>query len=53
MRRFLLLSAFVLCATTLFAQIENSQINGSFQIDGQYYQVDEAIGITCYKRTDR
>ena len=46
MRRFLLLSAFVLCATAMFAQVENAQVNGSFQIDGQYYQVDEAIGIT-------
>ena len=48
MRRILLLLAFVSCATISFAQIEigNSQVNGSFQIDGQYYQVDEAIGIT-------
>ena len=46
MRRFLLLSALILCATGLFAQIGNSQVNGSFQIDGQYYKVDEAIGIT-------
>ena len=46
MRRFLLLSAFVLCATAMFAQVENAQVNGSFQIDGQYYRVDEAIGIT-------
>lgn len=46
MRRFLLLSALVLCATALFAQIENSQVNGSFQVDGQYYQVDKEIGIT-------
>ena len=46
MRRILLLLAFVSCATISFAQIGNSQVNGSFQIDGQYYQVDEAIGIT-------
>ena len=47
MRRFLLLSALVLSATGLFAQsFGNSQVNGSFQIDGQYYMVDESIGIT-------
>ena len=46
MKRFLLLSALVLCATGLFAQIENSQVNGSFQVDGQYYMIDDAIGIT-------
>ena len=49
MKRFLLLSALVLCVTGLFAQIENSQINGSFQIDGQYYMTDEAIDITEQK----
>ena len=46
MRRFLLLLALVSCATGLFAQVENAQVNGSFQIDGQYYRVDEGIGIT-------
>ena len=46
MRRILLSLAFVFCATVLFAQVENAQVNGSFQIDGQYYRVDEAIGIT-------
>ncbi|MBR4155230.1 MAG: hypothetical protein IKU01_00810 [Bacteroidales bacterium] len=46
MRRFLLLLALVASATGLFAQVETAQINGSFQIDGQYYKVDEAIGIT-------
>ena len=46
MRRILLLLAFVSCATVSFAQIGNSQVNGSFQIDGQYYRVDEGIGIT-------
>ena len=46
MRRILLSLAFVFCATALFAQVENAQVNGSFQIDGQYYKVDEAIGIT-------
>ena len=47
MKRFLLSLAFVFCATTaIFAQVENAQVNGSFQIDGQYYMVDEAIGIT-------
>lgn len=46
MRRFLLSLALVLCATGLFAQIENSQVNGSFQIDGQYYMVDKGIDIT-------
>ncbi len=46
MRRFLLSLALVFCATSLFAQLDNSQVNGSFQVDGQYYQVDEAIGIT-------
>ena len=46
MKRFLLSLALVLCATGLFAQVENAQVNGSFQIDGQYYQVDEGIGIT-------
>ena len=44
MRRILLSLAFVFCATALFAQVENAQVNGSFQIDGQYYKVDEAIG---------
>ena len=46
MRRILLLLAFVSCAAISFAQVENAQVNGSFQIDGQYYRVDEAIGIT-------
>ena len=46
MKRFLLSLALVFCATGLFAQVENAQINGSFQVDGQYYKVDEAIGIT-------
>ena len=47
MKRFLLSAALFLCSTGLFAQsINESQVNGSFQIDGQYYQVDEAIGIT-------
>ena len=46
MKRFLLSLALVFSATGLFAQIENAQVNGSFQVDGQYYQVDEAIGIT-------
>ena len=46
MRRFLLSLALVFCATGLFAQIENSQVNGSFQVDGQYYMIDDAIGIT-------
>lgn len=45
MKRFLLSLALVFCATSLFAQLDNSQVNGSFQVDGQYYQVDEAIGI--------
>ena len=47
MKRFLLSAALFLCSTGLFAQsINDSQVNGSFQIDGQYYKVDEAIGIT-------
>ncbi|MBO5809715.1 MAG: hypothetical protein J6R17_07385 [Bacteroidales bacterium] len=47
MKRFLLSAALFLCSTGLFAQsINESQVNGSFQIDGQYYKVDEAIGIT-------
>ena len=46
MKRFLLLSILVLSVTGLFAQFDNSQINGSFQIDGQYYMVDDGIGIT-------
>lgn len=46
MKRFLLLSVLVLSVTGLFAQFDNSQINGSFQIDGQYYMADDAIGIT-------
>ncbi len=46
MKRFLLSLALVFCATSLFAQLDNSQVNGSFQVDGQYYQVDEGIGIT-------
>ena len=47
MKRFLLSAALFLCSTGLFAQsVNESQVNGSFQIDGQYYKVDEAIGIT-------
>ena len=47
MKRFLLSAALFLCSTGLFAQsINEAQVNGSFQIDGQYYKVDEAIGIT-------
>ena len=47
MKRFLLSAALFLCSTGLFAQsISEAQVNGSFQIDGQYYKVDEAIGIT-------
>ena len=46
MKRFLLSLALVLCATGLFAQVENAQVNGSFQVDGQYYMVDNGIGIT-------
>ena len=45
MKRFLLLSALVISATGLFAQ-SNAQVNGSFQVDGQYYMIDDAIGIT-------
>ena len=47
MRRILLLLAFVSYATISFAQIGigNSQVNGSFQIDGQYYMLDTPIGI--------
>ena len=26
--------------------LENSQVNGSFQTDAQYYMLDEGIGIT-------
>ena len=47
MKRFLLSAALFLCSTGLFAQsINESQVNGSFQIDGQYYMADDAIGIT-------
>lgn len=46
MKRFLLSLALVFFATGLFAQVENAQVNGSFQVDGQYYKVDESIGIT-------
>lgn len=48
MKRFLLVSALVLSVVGSFAQspFANSQVSGSFQIDGQYYMVDEAIGIT-------
>ena len=47
MRRLLLSAALFLCSIGLFAQsIDNAQVNGSFQVDGQYYKVDEAIGIT-------
>lgn len=46
--------ALFLCATGLYAQIlENSQINGSFQIDGQYYMIDKGIGITEDKINDK
>lgn len=46
-RRILLLSI-LLCAGQVFAQsfLENSQVSGSFQIDGQYYNPDKNLGIT-------
>lgn len=54
MRRLILMLALFLCATGLYAQIlENSQINGSFQIDGQYYMIDKGIGITEDKINDK
>lgn len=42
---FLLLLCMVVRSENGFSQIfQNSQIHGSFQIDGQYYQTDSAIG---------
>ena len=29
--------------------LENSQVNGAFQADGQYYMLDEGIGIDDLK----
>ena len=46
MKKLFLSLALLLGATTMFAQVENAQVNGSFQIDGQYYMVDDGIGIT-------
>lgn len=49
MRKLLLLFvAIIICATTTYAQsfITESKINGSFQIDGNYYWPDSGIGIT-------
>jgi hypothetical protein len=39
---------FLLAFTTVEAQdfIDKAQINGSFQVDGQFYQPDDALGIT-------
>ncbi|HNQ12377.1 MAG TPA: DUF6029 family protein [Bacteroidia bacterium] len=43
--KFSLLYFLILISSASFAQVlQNSQINGSFQIDGQYYQTDSAIG---------
>ena len=48
MRRLLVLPALLLACLSLNAQslTDGSQVNGSFQIDGQYYRADEGIGIT-------
>lgn len=47
MRRLILLVALVVSSIAMNAQIlENSSVNGSFQIDGQYYIPDQGIGIT-------
>jgi len=39
---------FLLAFTSLEAQdfLDKAQINGSFQVDGQFYQPDDALGIT-------
>lgn len=49
MKRFLIFTILILCAFHSHAQsfLDGSRINGSFQIDGQYYNVDDAIGITA------
>ncbi len=46
--RKLWIALFLLAFTSLEAQdfLEKAQINGSFQVDGQFYQPDEALGIT-------
>lgn len=48
MKRLLILAALVLSAGYGYAQsfLEKSQVNGSFQIDGQYYKADNGIGIS-------
>ena len=51
MKKITLLIAFVLGITASYSQgiIEKSKVNGSFQIDGNYYWEDEGIGITADK----
>lgn len=47
MKRILLLTILIVSAVGGYAQsfLQNSQVNGSFQIDAQYYNTDEGIGI--------
>ena len=51
MKKITLLIAFVLGITASYSQgiLEKSKVNGSFQIDGNYYWEDEGIGITADK----
>jgi len=46
--RKIILIAFLSISSGLFAQdfINKAQVNGSFQVDGQFYQPDNALGIT-------
>lgn len=46
--RKLFLFLLLICGSSLFAQdfMNNAQINGSFQVDGQFYRPDNALGIT-------
>jgi hypothetical protein len=48
MRKIYIIFLFSFIAFTIHAQdfIKNATINGSFQVDGQFYQVDDALGIT-------
>lgn len=49
MKRLIIALTLIATTVTVLAQslTENAQVSGSFQVDAQYYNVDEAIGITA------
>ena len=55
MRKHILVIALALASLGASAQsfLESSQVNGAFQVDGQYYMLDEGIGITQYEEGDK